>query len=744
MGYDTIGRLRDHPSSSHPSGSHPGNGGKETFNEAVAGPHTVIDGVVDGSVEKPQGSLGTANTKLIVDVMGNHSYVESAQSVDSKSVDTYTFDFGDHNSGARELKRCVRKGAAWNVSRTAKIVAARGYGVKGVVSLKVVNELAAEVARNKIKPVVVREKGIAEKVTMLKFRPGVDGRRNVLSYLEERNKRQEMMASELQEEAYELYQQQHMSYTEEPPKAAHDDTHTVQSVTTSNASVGGGSVAAAAVARKEDLQFGLGHDSIESSLPQTPSVEIAVRKKNRSSSPPQFATMGEGKVLSPQKGAAPSELFKEEEEDHEPKREGTKIWCDHEMCRKKFGRVEEAVFWSQSSNKTFCTYCWELISSHQPHNLVVDYDEKKKEIRAKRAEKKETMREDSIVGEESFVASTSGFYESGLSGRSDGQHNGDMLQTLNSMYNAVGVKKAEFVEEDHSDIELGTKRQVMGTGEYRKIEGVPQGATSIRVAAKDRFGMAQEVSNGVNYMVRRGKNYISDGSLKTPTLHTSAKVKISYMNKETTRGMKGMKTSFSTPVLTAAEAKRRRLLATKKAAKQKRVEEKEGVGRIKARAGERAAPTAERERAEQSEKLKRGLLGQSRPSPLSSTSNSFLARLGATVKTSAGRGKDPLVLTCTSMNASGLKAGGCYAAPDYAVVMGGISKDVAFDAAAAVYDDNLLRGKKTVKERTIKIVHGVPVYFRDADAAMDADEIRRLKTQSRGKSGGGRAEEEGL
>jgi hypothetical protein len=61
------------------------------------------------------------------------------------------------------------------------------------------------------------------------------------------------------------------------------------------------------------------------------------------------------------------------------------IWCDYEMCRGKFNKVLEAVFWSQTSNKVYCTYCWGLVASHQPHGVMVSYgdevEEEEKKVR---------------------------------------------------------------------------------------------------------------------------------------------------------------------------------------------------------------------------------------------------------------------------------------------------------------------------------------------------------------------------
>ena len=90
------------------------------------------------------------------------------------------------------------------------------------------------------------------------------------------------------------------------------------------------------------------------------------------------------------------------------------------------------------------------------------------------------------------------------------------------------------------------------------------------------------------------------------------------------------------------------------------------------------------------------------------------------------------MLECTAMNASGLKAGGAgYAPPDYAVPIRGIEKPVVFDTENAKIDEQLLKGKRPVKKKIVKIVHGVPIHFRDERAAMSASEVRKLMTRQK-------------
>ena len=691
------------------------------------------------------GALDLANVAVNTLTSSSSSATSPGDVTPALSNDTYTFNFGDAvNSPNRktssqmkqELKRSIQKGARYNIKMNAKYQAARGYGFKGAMSLKQINGLADAVAEKKIlnQPlsgkVEVEEKKLLDRTQLLKFRAGVNGRRNVKEHFAEKEEQQRLGEQKHREDLYGLYTQQQASYSAEPAGNKNTNKSNIDN---------NGDDEAEVTEVQAHIDFGLGHGAIadrrctggnkqakreaaekktlpastSSSVPTTPSIEISIKPRvsdNQSST-------------SSSSSSSSSSSIKIAEAARQ------KIWCDHEMCRKKFGKVEEAVFWSKQSNQTYCTYCWELISSHQPHNLLVDYDEKKKDVRAKRDEDRENnggreegeeKEEEDGDPEEQEIATThasintgplsGGFYNSSLSGREDGEHRApeDMMSTLNSMYTAVGNKKPEFVdrEADVNGINLGhaggisgktaatttttattAKRQIKGTGEYRTMEGVPKGAAAILTVEKDRLGMANETSNGINYAVLRGRSHVSDGSLKTPTLHVNAKVKISYMSDETRRGMTGIKKSMSRPELGAAEARRRRLQETKKIAKAKRVAEKGGEGGGGAK-----------------------LQG------------------GATVKSAAGISKDPLVLECTTMSASGLKAGGAgYAPPDFAIPMTGISKFVQFDDENATVDGNLSRGIKPSKKKVVKVIHGVPVYFRDEESALSGEELRALK-----------------
>jgi hypothetical protein len=199
--------------------------------------------------------------------------------------------------------------------------------------------------------------------------------------------------------------------------------------------------------------------------------------------------------------------------------------------------------------------------------------------------------------------------------------------------------------------------------------------------------MADQVPNMTNKSVKVGRSYVSDGALKTPTLHVNAKVQITYMNDAMRKGLGGVTKKFSGKEYTGQEAKRRREVEMKRKAKEERM-------RL--------------------------------------TGRMTIVRKGPTVKSAAGRGKNPLVLECSALNASGLKAGGSgYAPPDYAVPMQGINKPVVFDEQNAKVDEQLLKGRRPVKKKVVKIVHGVPVYFRDDRAAMSASEIRAMKTRQK-------------
>ena len=221
------------------------------------------------------------------------------------------------------------------------------------------------------------------------------------------------------------------------------------------------------------------------------------------------------------------------------------------------------------------------------------------------------------------------------------------------------------------------------------MEGVPKGASRIVIEEKNRFALRDQCKNGINVNVYLGRNFMSDGSWQPPTLHPSAKVKISYMSKETTKGVGGSKKRFSTPILSANEATRKRNRELRANEKMKRMEDG-GGSRISVGSGTKSK-----------------------------------------VKSQAGRGKDPLVLECKSMSATGLKAGGAgYAPPDFAVPMTNICRDMKLDldgGEGKVIIDEQLKKMPISKQKVVKIIHGVPVVFKDLQSSMSAAELRALK-----------------
>jgi len=91
------------------------------------------------------------------------------------------------------------------------------------------------------------------------------------------------------------------------------------------------------------------------------------------------------------------------------------------------------------------------------------------------------------------------------------------------------------------------------------------------------------------------------------------------------------------------------------------------------------------------------------------------------------------------MSATGLSAGGNgYAQPDFAVPMRGIRKDVklADMDGEGVVVDHTVKQMGVSKEKIVKIVHGVPVVFRDQASSMSAAELRAMKN-CRGGTGNG-------
>ena len=379
------------------------------------------------------------------------------------------------------------------------------------------------------------------------------------------------------------------------------------------------------------------------------------------------------------------------------------ILCDHEMCREKFGKVEVACFYSKTDRKTYCMHCWGLVGNHRPHNIVMrDNSKRKDDGTAEEAAGRE--------GEEVKTYANPAVDDIKYGGKdfekhpkqiAAGMHKGaDLLGNLNEKYivrafEGLGIKDGKGGGEvgragdsvDEEDVvdeyELTCKTAPRTRTGYRDLEGVPSGGSKILIEEKDRFGLRDSIKNGVHVNVYKGRNYMNDGSWQPPTFHPSAKVKISYMNEETNSGVGGRKQKFSTPVLKAAAATR------------KRNREIRALEKLKRTGGAD----------------KKKLVG------------------GSSIKSQAGRGKDPLVLECKSMSATGLKAGGAgYAPPDFAVPMTNICRTMSLDLEGEdVVIDEQLSKMPVSKEKIVKIVHGVPVVFRDLQSSMSAAELRSLK-----------------
>ena len=141
------------------------------------------------------------------------------------------------------------------------------------------------------------------------------------------------------------------------------------------------------------------------------------------------------------------------------------------------------------------------------------------------------------------------------------QHNDVILNTLCDMHNPA-KQTAEF---------LRGQGNVKPRNTYRDVEGIPKGASMLAIETVDRDWMADQVPNMTSRSVKVGRSYVSDGDLKTPTLHVNAKVQISYMNDEMKKGLGGHKKGFSEKEYTAQEAKRRMAIELKRKAKQERM-----------------------------------------------------------------------------------------------------------------------------------------------------------------------------
>ena len=475
----------------------------------------------------------------------------------------------------------------------------RGFGFKGAMTLKNVGAMADAVAEQKIsnKPSQpsAYEKKVAERINLLKFRAGISGRKNVQEYLREKQEMQHKLSELNREEAYSLYQQQHASYTLTDGAAAEeeegenvvgaDTAASLNAPATSNAagadpatdvevatvvppdvrvtktpsvdgpvSVGGLEFDAASSVGdassfspplfSADGQFGpnIGENALQTSGERA-SISISPTRQAEKSAGP---TQGEVDVAD---GSGGAYRRRKKSEINSNK----VVWCEHEMCRAKFGRIVEAAFWSQVSNKTYCTFCWDTISSHQPHGVVVSYGESSEAEQGRK--ETDAAAQSSGDAESSSPENNDIWHEEGQSGggmlRSDAPqfHNAAILSTLCEMHNPV------------------TSSNIKPKDTYGHIEGVPKGASELVLETKDRDYLASLVPNMTHTSVKVGRSYVSDGALKPPTLHYNATVQISYMNDETRRGLEGVKTSIREKEFLGQEAKRRRDILMKREAK---------------------------------------------------------------------------------------------------------------------------------------------------------------------------------
>jgi len=625
-----------------------------------------------------------------------------------------TNNFG--NTDAFELQRSIELGAAYNFKLQAQQSVGRGAGVKGAKGLrKILREHEVPMKSAKQPP-----KNVYDKAHLIKFRAGVDGRSNVQSYLQDKNDRQLSMVEMRKVENYSLYQQQQASYMEDN----YDDN---------------GAGASFSRAEEDNLSITMSNSNnmsnnmnVNSAAPSVPDVYIrktsanspvrdrdiytASRDKNRGSPTlsttgeqirsPQtdsaFANNGDNLGLSPEAAGGAGAGTGEEVEGGGG--EGI-VLCDHEMCREKYGKVLEACFWSQSSNKTYCLHCWGKISSHLPHGVVQRGGGEVVVGEVARKAKEEKEKEESVRAMEKIELEERMQRQLFLNAKPEFHIGTKLLDKLNEKYVMrafEGGGEGEGEEETKFEFEgLGGGGGGRGRTGYREVEGIPIGASEIFIEEKNRFASAGLVKNGVNVHVFKGRNFMNDGGLQPPTFHPSAKVKISYMTPETNSGVKGAKQKYSSMMFNPQEATRRRNIGIRKAEKTKRMAEKNGEGGVGG-----------------------GVGGGKR---------------GSKVKSASGRGKKPLVLECMSMSATGLSAGGNgYAQPDFAVPMRGIRKDVklADMDGEGVVVDHTVKQMGVSKEKIVKIVHGVPVVFRDQASSMSAAELRAMKN-CRGGTGNG-------
>ncbi|GMH98384.1 hypothetical protein TrST_g9822 [Triparma strigata] len=661
----------------------------------------------------------TADKALIVDVG------DGTQSLEDYKFTSKGLSIGGSSGKTDDdkIEKTIKAGASRNLRLQAEYEASR-TGFKGVKTLKTFLEMADEVDKTKLEiggePLVgkvqtmarINKKRVDDRMRLMRFRSGVGGRKNVQEYLKDKHNKSLKIMKGATDEAYTAYLSQTASLEDEeyhfaedkdadarvdeeeggeaivaegPPAPASPDNNNNNNA--NNNVLDEGSVAGSVTSQ---VSQPVRPDVYISRTPKGGKTRIVDTAKGGGGSPgggsysnnPYMSpthTMEERRGLDELRtltggGISPSKRENAQEDlSLGPSlgiRREKRIMCDHEMCRAKFGKVVEAVFWSQVSGHCFCTYCWEMINSHQPHGVAVNYGEKKekKNEAADEIERAKQARRDSILNAQLRD------YQRDNSVHKDEE----ILERFADLHNPA-KQTVEY---------LRAKANTKSADVYREVEGVPEGASLVNLSTKDRAYLSSLVPQMTDTRVKLGRSYVHDGSLRTPTLHVSARVTVSYMNEETKRGMVGARKSLSKPSLTAHEASRRRKLAQRSMEKSRRqtVKEEKTGGR-------------------------------------KTSTNRF------TIKSSAGRGKDPLVLSATSLSATGLKAGSSgYAAPDFMKPLYGISNDIAFNDEDCIVDESLLKSRSTKKKgKVVKVVHGVPVYFRDEIAALDASERRKLK-----------------
>jgi len=166
----------------------------------------------------------------------------------------------------------------------------------------------------------------------------------------------------------------------------------------------------------------------------------------------------------------------------------------------------------------YCIHCWEEVSAHRPHSIVKTGDEGGGRMPKAAAESAGGKNINTEIDEQLFNYSTRDFKNHPKQVVAQTHKGNNLLDTLNEKYVVRAFEGLEGggdggdgeLDEDY-ELSMVQRGDTAGRTGYREIEGVPSGATKISIEEKDRLGARDQVKNGVNVNVYKGRNFMSNG-----------------------------------------------------------------------------------------------------------------------------------------------------------------------------------------------------------------------------------------